>query len=109
MQAIFTDKDAFKYYGTLKMAKLLRNILLNSKYCLPLYDFVHPANSFATGRTLSTGLMLVKTDETRDCLNYVGLLIHDDYSSCAKRTVHSNEVVKVQQDCVADTEIKFEC
>ena len=63
---------------------------------VPSHYFVHPTYSFTAGSALTTRFMLIKTDETGNSFNDIGLFVHDDHSCSAKGTLCSDKIIKVQ-------------
>jgi hypothetical protein len=43
----------------------------------------HPASALATGRALTATFMLVKLGKTQNCINNIGLFVHDNNGGCA--------------------------
>lgn len=66
------------------------------------HDLVHPADTLAARRALSTALVFVEGDQSGDGLDDVRRLVHDDDRGCSERGLASDETVKVHDGLGAD-------
>lgn len=59
------------------------------------HDLEHPVDTFSAWCTLAAGFMLVKFNKTCNGLHNVCLLIHDNDSSCTKRSLTGHQSIKI--------------
>src|SRR5690606_1244585 len=61
----------------------------------PFHDTPHPAGSLATGRALAAALVLEEVGQSRNRLNDVRRLVHDDHGSRAERRFQFAHAFKI--------------